>query len=280
MLFRSVSSTQVPFHIRRIAAKALDVPKQSIRVIKPRIGAGFGAKQTLISELFPAIVTLTTGQPAKIIFDRTESFIGSTSRHEMIIRAKVGADKEGKILAIHLHTLSNTGAYGEHGPTTVGLSGHKTLPLYNKANACKFSYQVVYTNTMSAGAFRGYGATQGTFALESAMNELAAKLGMDPLTLRLKNLLEEGETLTAYHGEKLNSCALEACIQKGREMIGWEKKYPCVRVSDTRVQAVGAAITMQGSSIPNIDMAAVEVRLQDDAYYRSEERRVGKEGRR
>ena len=262
-----VSSTQVPFHIRRIAAKALDVPKQSIRVIKPRIGAGFGAKQTLISELFPAIVTLKTGQPAKIVFDRTESFIGSTSRHEMIIRAKVGADKEGKILAIHLHTLSNTGAYGEHGPTTVGLSGHKTLPLYNKANACKFSYEVVYTNTMSAGAFRGYGATQGTFALESAMNELAAKLGMDPLTLRLKNLLEEGDILTAYYGEKLNSCALEACIQKGREMIGWEKKYPCVRVSDTRVRAVGAAITMQGSSIPDIDMAAVEVRLQDDAYY-------------
>ncbi|MBA3008958.1 MAG: molybdopterin-dependent oxidoreductase [Desulfobacula sp.] len=262
-----VTSTQIPFHIRQIAARALGIPKQNIRVIKPRIGAGFGAKQTLISELFPAIVTLTTGKPAKIVFDRTESFIGSTSRHEMIIRVKVGADKEGKLLAIHLHTLSNTGAYGEHAPTTVGLSGHKTLPLYNKAKACKFSYQVVYTNTMSAGAFRGYGATQGTFALESAMNELAAKLGMDPLTLRLKNLLEEGEILTAYHGEKLNSCALEACIQKGREMIGWEKKFPCVRISDTKVRAVGAAITMQGSSIPNIDMAAVEVRLQDDAYY-------------
>ncbi|MBU3951756.1 MAG: molybdopterin-dependent oxidoreductase, partial [Proteobacteria bacterium] len=262
-----VTSTQIPFHIRQIAARALGIPKQNIRVIKPRIGAGFGAKQTLISELFPAIVTLTTGKPAKIVFDRTESFIGSTSRHEMIIRVKVGADKEGKLLAIHLHTLSNTGAYGEHAPTTVGLSGHKTLPLYNKAKACKFSYQVVYTNTMSAGAFRGYGATQGTFALESAMNELAAKLGMDPLTLRLKNLLAEGEILTAYHGEKLNSCALEACIQKGREMIGWEKKFPCVRISDTKVRAVGAAITMQGSSIPNIDMAAVEVRLQDDAYY-------------
>jgi len=262
-----VTSTQVPFHIRRIAARALDISKQKIRVIKPRIGAGFGAKQTLISELFPALVTLKTGRPAKIVFGRTESFIGSTSRHEMIIRAKVGADNQGKILAIHLHTLSNTGAYGEHGPTTVGLSGHKTLPLYNKANAFKFSYQVVYTNTMSAGAFRGYGATQGTFALESAMNELAAKLKMDPLKLRLKNLLEEGETLTAYHGEVLNSCALEACIQKGREMIGWEKKFPCVRISDTKVRAVGAAITMQGSSISNIDMAAVEIRLQDDAYY-------------
>ncbi|MCP4722293.1 MAG: molybdopterin-dependent oxidoreductase, partial [Desulfobacteraceae bacterium] len=229
--------------------------------------AGFGAKQTMISELFPAIVTLKTGKPAKIIFGRSESFIGSTSRHEMKIRAKVGADKHGKILAIHIHTLSNTGAYGEHGPTTVGLSGHKTMPLYNKAKAFKFSFQVVYTNTMSAGAFRGYGATQGTFALESAINELAAKLGMDPLKLRLKNLLEEGETLTAYHGEKLNSCALEACIKKGRDMIGWEKKYPFVQVSPTKVRAVGAAITMQGSSISNIDMAAVEIRLQDDAYY-------------
>ncbi len=262
-----VTSTQVPFHIRRIAARALGLPKQKIRVIKPRIGAGFGAKQTLVSELFPAIVTLKTGKPAKIIFGRSESFAGSTSRHEMKIRAKIGADKQGKILAIHLHTLSNTGAYGEHGPTTVGLSGHKTLPLYNKATAVKFSYQVVYTNTMSAGAFRGYGATQGTFALESAMNELAAKLSMDPLTLRLKNLLEVGETLTAYHGEKLSSCTLQACIQKGRDMIGWEKKYPLVRISDTKVRALGAAITMQGSSIPNIDMASVEVRLQDDAYY-------------
>ncbi len=262
-----VSSTQVPFHVRRIAARALGIPQHRIRVIKPRIGGGFGAKQTLVSELFPAIVTLKTGQPAKMVFDRTEAFTGATSRHEMKIRVRIGADSQGNILAIHMHTLSNTGAYGEHGPTTVGLSGHKTLPLYNKAKAIKFSYQVVYTNTMSAGAFRGYGATQGTFALESAVNELAARLRMDPLELRLKNLLEEGEILRGYHNQTLNSCTLKSCIQRGREMIGWDEKYPCRQISPTRIRAVGAAITMQGSGISAIDQASVEVRLNDEGYY-------------
>ncbi|SDU22642.1 xanthine dehydrogenase family protein molybdopterin-binding subunit [Desulfobacula phenolica] len=262
-----VTSTQIPFHVRRITAKALDIPKAKIRVIKPRIGGGFGAKQTVISELFPAIVTLKTGKPAKMVFDRHESFTASTSRHEMIIRVRAGADRHGNILAIHIDTLSNTGAYGEHAPTTVNLSGHKTMALYNRARAFKFSYQVVYTNTLPAGAFRGYGATQGTFALESAINELADELDMDPLDLRLKNLLRKGDTLSAYYGEPLNSCALEACIKKGREMIGWHTKYPCRKISSTKVRAVGAAITMQGSGIANIDTASAQIRLQDDGFY-------------
>lgn len=262
-----VSSTQIPFHVRRIAARALDIPKTKVRVIKPRIGGGFGAKQTVVSELFPAIVTLKTGKPAKMIFDRYETFSASTSRHEMKIRAKVGADKDGNIKAIHLTTLSNTGAYGEHGPTTVGLSGHKTMTLYNKAAAFKFEFNVVYTNTMSAGAFRGYGATQGTFALESAINELAAKLAVDPLMLRQKNLLEEGEVLTAYHGEMLRSCTLNHCINKGKELINWDQKYPYQKISDHKVRAVGTAITMQGSGIAGIDIASVQIRLNDDGFY-------------
>lgn len=262
-----VSSTQVPFHVRAIAARALGIPKQKIQVVKPRIGGGFGAKQTLVSELFPAIVTLKTGKPAKIIFSRQESFIGSTSRHAMRIRVRLGADRAGNILGIHLDTLSNTGAYGEHGPTTVGLSAHKTMPLYNRAKALKFTYQVVYTNTMSAGAFRGYGATQGTFAMESAMDELARKLNMDPLALRMKNLVREGDTMPGYYGEKLNACTLDRCIERGKEMIGWDETYPCQKISDTRVRALGAAITMQGSAIANIDIASVEIRLQDDGFY-------------
>ena len=262
-----VSSTQIPFHARHIVAKALDIPKARVRVVKPRIGGGFGAKQTVVSEIFPAIVTLKTGKPAKMVFSRYESFTASTSRHEMKIRVRAGADKAGHIRAIHVDTLSNTGAYGEHGPTTVGLSGHKTMSLYNKAVAVKFSYRVVYTNTMSAGAYRGYGATQGTFALESAINELADKLGMDPLAFRMKNLLQQGDILTAYYGESLNSCALEACIEKGKEMIGWHKKYPCWQITPTKIRAVGAAITMQGSGISNIDMASVQIRLQDDGFY-------------
>ncbi len=262
-----VSSTQVPFHVRRIAARALDVPKARIRVVKPRIGGGFGAKQTIVSEIFPAFVTLKTGKPAKMIFDRYESFSASTSRHEMKIRVRIGSDKEGNIKAIHVYTLSNTGAYGEHGPTTVGLTGHKTIPLYNKAEAYKFEYHVVYTNTMSAGAFRGYGATQGTFAVESAINQLAAELKMDPIELRFKNMLEVGEVMPAYHGETLTSCTLKNCLEKGKELIQWDKKYPCQYVSDTKVRAVGAAMTMQGSGIAGIDIASVEIKLNDDGFY-------------
>lgn len=262
-----MSSTQIPFHARHIVAKALGIPKARVRVIKPRIGGGFGAKQTVVSEIFPAFVTLQTGKPAIMVFDRYESFTASTSRHAMKIRVKVGADKKGNIKAIHIDTLSNTGAYGEHGPTTVGLSGHKTMGLYNRAKAFKFTYKVVYTNTMSAGAFRGYGATQGTFALESAINELSDKLSMDPLELRMKNLLKTGDILTAYYNEPLTSCALEACIQKGKKMIGWDEKFPCKQISKTKVRAVGAAISMQGSGISNIDTASVQIRLQDDGFY-------------
>ncbi len=261
------TSTQIPFHVRRIAATALNIPQSCIRVIKPRIGGGFGAKQTLVSELFPALVTLKTGKAAKMVFDRSESFTASTSRHEMKIRVRIGADKDGHILAIHMDTRSNTGAYGEHGPTTVGLSGHKTMSLYNQARAFKFTYTVVYTNTMSAGAYRGYGATQGTFALESAVNELADRLSMDPLDLRLKNILKPGETVAAYYGETIHSCALHACIQKGREMMGWDQKFPFVKISDTRVRAVGAAIAMQGSGIPNIDTASARVQVREGGSY-------------
>ena len=188
-----VSSTQVPFHVRRILGNALDIPKHKIRVIKPRIGGGFGAKQTSVSEIYPALVTWKTGKPAKIIYTREESLIASSPRHEMEIHVRLGADKEGNIKGIDLYTLSNTGAFGEHGPTTVGLSGHKSIPLYGSAEAFRFSYDVVYTNVMSAGAYRGYGATQGIFALESAVNELAQTLHMDPTVLRAKNMVREGQ---------------------------------------------------------------------------------------
>ena len=145
---------------------------------KPRIGGGFGAKQTAVSEVYPAFVTMKTGRPAKIIFTREESQIAASPRHEMEIRVRLGADKDGRIRVLDLYTLSNSGAYGEHGPTTVGLSGHKSIPLYTGGlEAYRFGYDVVYTNLQAAGAYRGYGATQGIFAVESAVNELAEKLG-------------------------------------------------------------------------------------------------------
>ena len=166
-----VSSTQIVFHCRRIIANALNIPKSMVRVSKPRIGGGFGAKQTSVSEIYPAFVTWKTKKPSKIIFSREESMTASTPRHEMEMHVRLGAMKDGRIRGIDLYTLSNTGAYGEHGPTTVGLSGHKSIPLYGKSEAFRFVSDVVYTNVMSAGAYRGYGATQGLFAVESAVNE-------------------------------------------------------------------------------------------------------------
>ncbi|MBW8382914.1 MAG: molybdopterin-dependent oxidoreductase, partial [Youngiibacter sp.] len=262
-----VSSTQIPFHVRRILSNALGIPKSQIRVIKPRIGGGFGAKQTAVSEIYPAIVTMKTGKPALIVYSRQESHIAGSPRHEMEMTVRVGATKDGIIRGIDLHTLSNTGAYGEHGPTTVGLSGHKSIPLYGKTDAFKFSFDVVYTNVMSAGAYRGYGAPQGIFAVESAVNELAVKMNMDPVKLRELNMVKEGQKMYAYYGEQLNSCALDRCMAKAKEMIKWDEKYPARDLGNGKVRSVGVAMAMQGSGISKVDTAAVSLKVNDDGFY-------------
>lgn len=262
-----ISSTQVPFHVRRILSNALDIPKSKIRVIKPRIGGGFGAKQTVVAEVYPAIVTLKTGRPAKIIYTREESLIASSPRHEMEIKVRIGANKDGHIRGIEVKTLSNTGAFGEHGPTTVGLSGHKSIPLYSKAEAFRFQYDVVYTNKMSAGAYRGYGATQGIFAVESAINELAVKLNIDPVALREMNLTREGDVMHAYYGETANSCTLDRCLERTAEMIGWKEKYPRRVMPDGKIRGVGIAMAMQGSGISSVDTGSVSIKINDDGFY-------------
>lgn len=263
-----VSSTQIPFHVRRILATALELKKSDVRVVKPRIGGGFGAKQTAICEVYPAIVTVKTGRPAMIIFTREESMTVSSPRHAMRMHMRVGAMRDGSIRAIDLHTLSNTGAYGEHGPTTVGLSGHKSIPLYTHGlKAFRFHWDVVYTNTMSAGAYRGYGATQGLFALESAINELAHALHMDPAALREANMVREGERMPAYYGETAGSCAIDRCLARAKDMIGWDEKYPARTMPNGHVRAVGMALAMQGSGISNVDTGAVSIRLGDDGIY-------------
>jgi putative selenate reductase molybdopterin-binding subunit len=261
-----LSSTQIVFHVRRIVSNALGIPKSKIRVSKPRIGGGFGAKQTVVAEIFPAFVTWVTGRPSKMIFTREESQIASTPRHEMEMTVRIGANKDGKIRAIDLYTLSNTGAYGEHGPTTVGLSGHKSIPLYN-VEAFRFDYDVVYTNVMSAGAYRGYGATQGIFALETAVNELAAKLNIDPMKIREMNMVHEGDIMYAYYGEKSNSCALDRCLARVKEMIDWDNKYPCRDMGNGKVRSVGVAMAMQGSSISNLDVGSATLKINDDGFY-------------
>ena len=171
-------STQIAFHVRRIIANALGIPKGKIRVIKPRIGGGFGAKQTVEAEPYPALVTWRTGKPAMIVYGREEATTCGCPRHEMEIRVRIGADRDGHIRAIHMHTLSNGGAYGEHSTTTVGLSGHKAISLYGRLEAYRFDADVVYTNLQPAGAFRGFGVTQTCFAIESLLTEMAELIGM------------------------------------------------------------------------------------------------------
>ena len=263
-----VASTQVPFHVRRIVATALDIPKSQVRVVKPRIGGGFGAKQTAVCEVYPAIVTHKTGLPAMIVYTREESQTLSSPRHAMRMHVRLGAMKDGTIRALDLHTLSNTGAYGEHGPTTVGLSGHKSIPIYtHNMKAFRFAWDVVYTNTMSAGAYRGYGATQGLFAVESAVNELAHRLDMDPAKLREMNIVREGEVMPAYYGETAMSCTMDRCIAHAKDMIGWDEKYPARTLENGHIRAVGMALAMQGSGISNVDTGAVLIRLGDEGIY-------------
>ena len=261
-----VSSTQIVFHARRNIANALHLPKTKVRVTKPRIGGGFGAKQSCVSELYPAFVTWRLKKPSKIVFSREECHIAASPRHEMEVTVRLGATKEGKIRAIDLYTLSNTGAYGEHGPTTVGLSGHKSIPLY-RTEAHRFSYDVVYTNLQAAGAYRGYGAPQGIFAVESAVNELAAKLNIDPITLREMNITREGDIMHAYYGAPNTSCALDKCLAQVREMSGWDEKFPKRIMPDGKVRTMGVAIAMQGSSIPFCDVGGADIKLQDDGTY-------------
>lgn len=263
-----ISSTQIVFHVRRILSHALGIPKSMIRVEKPRIGGGFGAKQTSVSEVYPAFVTMKTGRPAMIIYTRKESQIAGSPRHEMEVRVKLGASRDGKIRALDVYTLSNSGAYGEHGPTTVGLSGHKSIPLYTGSlEAYRFDYDVVYTNTMAAGAYRGYGATQGIYAVETTVNELAEQLGMDPTEVRARNMLKEGMQMPAYYDEIASACALDRCLDRCKEIFDWDKRYPVRDMGNGKVRAAGVAMAMQGSCISNVDVGSATVKLTEDGTF-------------
>ncbi|WP_300624255.1 xanthine dehydrogenase family protein molybdopterin-binding subunit [uncultured Megasphaera sp.] len=241
-----VSSTQVPFHVRRIVATALEIPKSQVRVIKPRIGGGFGAKQTAVMEVYPAFITHITGKPAMMIYSREESMTVSSPRHEAAVHVKVGASKDGRIRVISVESLWNAGAYGDHSPTTVTLSGHKSIPLYNQFEAFRFAYEAVYTNTIAAGAYRGYGATQGIFAL---------------------NMVRQGEKMPAYFNETALSCTLDQCLLRVKDMIGWDEKYPRKVLSNGHIRSVGLSLAMQGSSISNVDVASVTIKVNDDGFY-------------
>ncbi|MCK5759566.1 MAG: molybdopterin-dependent oxidoreductase [Clostridiales bacterium] len=270
------SSTQTPFHVRRILSQAMEYPLSKIRVIKPRIGGGYGGKQCLHGEFLVAAVTLRTGKPSKIVYTRKEVFESTFSRHPMRFDIKLGAMKDGTLKGIDVEVLSDTGAYGEHALTVFMVAGSKVFPLYNKVDSVRFGGKVVYTNHTPAGAFRGYGAIQGNYALESAVDMLCEKLGIDPIEFRNKNMIKEGETspIFAIMGEgtegtamNMESCKLEYCVKRGTELIGWNEKYPKKVMADGKIRSVGMAIAMQGSGIPYIDMGSAMIKLNDDGFF-------------
>ncbi len=268
-----VSSTQVPFHARRIIAYLLDVPVHRIRVIKPRIGGGFGVKQEVLIEDLVALTTLRTGRPATMIYTREQEFYASRTRHPMRIRVRLGAHEDGTLQAIDMDVISNTGAYGTHSLTVLSNVGSKSLPIYNQAPDVRFVGRALYTNLPVAGAYRGYGGTQGQYAMEVAIERLAEELGMDPLTVRSINHIRTGGTSPIFRelGEgregveqTIGSCELPACIEVGAERIGWASKRGQRRREGSWVRGVGMSIHMQGSGIPLIDMAAASIKLNDD----------------
>jgi CO/xanthine dehydrogenase Mo-binding subunit len=270
------SSTQTPVHVRRILSQALEFPLSKIRVIKPRIGGGYGGKQCLHGEFLVAAVTLRTGKPSKIVYTRKEVYESTFSRHPMRFDVKLGAMKDGTLKGIDIKVLSDTGAYGEHALTVFMVAGSKVLPLYNKVDSVRFEGDVVYTNHTPAGAFRGYGAIQGNYAMESAVDMLCEKLGVDPVEFRMKNMIKEGETSPIFEimGEGtegsamvMESCKLEHCVTRGAQLIGWNNKYPRSVTEDGKIRGIGMAIAMQGSGIANIDMGSAMIKLNDDGFF-------------
>jgi len=271
------SSTQVPFHVRRIVARVVGLDPARLRVVKPRIGGGFGSKQEIILEPVAALLALRTGRPVQMEYTRQEVFVASRTRHPMRVTVKLGAGKDGVLQALDMEVLSNTGAYGTHSLTVLSNVGSKTLPLYNKARHLRFHGRAVYTNLPVAGAYRGYGATQGYFALEVAMDILAEKLGLDPVELRRRNHIRVGETSPIFQkigegregtAQVIRSCALADCLKRGAERIGWEEHRGMRREDGPWVHGLGVSCAMQGSGITSVDMAAATLVMQDDGSFR------------
>ena len=262
------SSTQIPFHVRRHIARALEIPATKVRVIKPRIGGGFGSKQTACTELYAAFVTWTLKKPAVLIYDRHEANNCSTSRHAREWKIRLGATKDGIIQVIDMVAISDAGAYGTHAFTTFTAGEHKSVPLYNKGKAVRYESNIVYTNHMAGGAFRGYGATEALWPLECAVTKLAKKMGVDEIELRLKNLINVGERSQVYApDEVLESGLLKEAIAKAKTMARWDERPHSWQIDETHRGGLGVALAFQGSGVANVDTASVEIKLQDDGYY-------------
>src|SRR5574341_853826 len=274
------TSTQVPFHVRRILAPVLGLPEKRIRVIKPRIGGGFGVKQEVLIEDICAHLTIVTGRPVRMEYSREEEFSASRTRHNMFITMKTGVMKDGAIIANAMYVLSDTGASGTHAMTVAGNTGHKAMALYNAPNI-KFHADVVYTNKVPSGAYRGYGVPQGFWAVETHIEHIARTLGLDPLEFRLKNAIKAGDEHPVSKiwsegregaAEYIHTCGLPECVNQGAAAIRWHERYnnpnwdrvpgkPHLR------RGIGVAAVMQGTAIPNLDMGAASIKMNDDGSF-------------
>jgi putative selenate reductase molybdopterin-binding subunit len=274
------TSTQVPFHARRILAPVLGLPEKRIRVIKPRIGGGFGVKQEVLLEDICAHLTIVTGRPVRLEYSRAEEFYASRSRHPMYLTMKTGVMNDGTIVANAMHVISDTGACGSHAMTVAGNTGHKAMALYNAPNI-KYHADIVYTNTPPSGAFRGYGVPQGFWALELHIEHIAREMGFDPLEFRLKNAIKAGDEhpvskiwSEGREGaiEYIHTCGLPQCVDQGAAAVRWHDRYgnegwhqvpgkPHLR------RGIGIATVMQGTAIPNLDMGAASIKMNDDGSF-------------
>ena len=268
------SSTQVPFHVRRIVAQALEIPVRKIRVIKPRIGGGFGAKQEVLEDLV-ALLCLRTRKPVKHEYTRSEEFVSTRTRHPSVVSVKAGFAKDGSMNALAMRSRLNTGAYGSHALTVLCNCGAKTLPLYHCENIT-FDGDSVYTNLPVGGAYRGYGGTQAAFTLEVVMDDAARQLGIDPVALRKQLHIQEGESSPVFRAlgegtegvdQSIGSCGLDACLDQGAAAIGWAEKYGHGDKTGRYRRGMGMCALMQGSSIPEIDMASASLKMNDDGSF-------------
>ncbi|MEE9465684.1 MAG: molybdopterin cofactor-binding domain-containing protein, partial [Candidatus Neomarinimicrobiota bacterium] len=268
------TATQVPFHVRRIVAHVLDIPLSRIRVIKPRIGGGFGGKQEIITEELCAAVTLKTGRPARLELSRKEEFYATRARHPQIVDLRIGMTAEGLIKAMDLSILENCGAYGPHALTVMSVTALRVLSQYRTPHA-RARAKAVYTNLPVAGAYRGYGAPQGCFALEVLLDEAAAELGIDPVELRRRNLLEAGDevpiALSLGEGREgypmtIRSTGLRRCLDEGAELIGWEQPSQAPKNGTLR-RGVGMAVATMGSGIAGIDMGSAFIKMNEDGSF-------------
>ena len=274
------TSTQVPFHARRILAPVLGLPEKRIRVIKPRIGGGFGVKQEVLIEDICAHLTIVTGRPVRLEYTRAEEFIASRSRHPMYLTMKTGVTNDGRIVSNEMIALSDTGACGAHAMTVAGNTGHKAMAFYNSPNI-RFAVDIVYTNTPPSGAYRGYGVPQGFWAVEQHMEWIAREMGFDPLEFRLNNALKSGDEHPASKAwsegreaqvEYIHSCGLADCVAQGAAAIGWSKKWGnpdwhAVPGQPHLRRGIGVATVMQGTAIPRLDMGAASIKINDDGSF-------------